>query len=133
MRFLFFIEVDKNGYSSPDIYKKIADSYYFNGNYIEANKWYEKLIKGTDKVDYEYYYRYAQTLKTVPDIELSNYYLGLFSKLKEADSRSKQFEDNTEYLNQIGKDNGRYEVTHLDLNSKYSDFGVLNIKTKSFY
>uniref|UniRef100_UPI00404B7CBE hypothetical protein n=1 Tax=Flavobacterium sp. TaxID=239 RepID=UPI00404B7CBE len=29
-----FIEVDKNGYGSPDIYKKIADSYYFNCNYI---------------------------------------------------------------------------------------------------
>lgn len=128
-----FIEVDKNGYGSPDIYKKIADSYYFNGNYIEANTWYEKLIKGTDKVDYEYYYRYAQTLKTVPDIELSNYYLGLFSKLKEADSRSKQFEDNTEYLIQIGKDNGRYEVTHLDLNSKYSDFGVFEYQDKIIF
>ena len=68
-----YIEVDKNGYGSPDIYKKIADSYYFNANYSEANVWYEKLIKSTEDVDYEYYYRYSQTLKTVPDLEKSNY------------------------------------------------------------
>lgn len=123
-----FIEVDKNGYGSPDIYKKIADSYYFNGNYIEANKWYEKLINNPEVVEYEYYYRYAQTLKVVPNLELSNYYLALFSKLKDADSRSKQFEDNTNYLNQISKDNGRYEVTSLQVNSKYSDFGVFQFQ-----
>ncbi len=47
-----YIEVDKNGYGSPDIYKKIADSYYFNGNYVEANKWYMKLFNSSEVLDY---------------------------------------------------------------------------------
>ncbi|WP_396161406.1 OmpA family protein [Flavobacterium sp.] len=119
-----YIEVDKNGYGSPDIYKKIADSYYFNGNYVEANKWYMKLFNSSEVLDYEYYYRYAQTLKTVPDIEKSNYYLALFSKLKEADSRAKEYEDNTRYLEQIKSDNGRYEISSLDINSSFSDYGI---------
>ena len=59
----------------------VRSSGSIGANYIEANKWYQKLIKSSEIVDYEYYYRYAQTLKTVPDIEKSNYYLALFSKL----------------------------------------------------
>ncbi|WP_445718833.1 OmpA family protein [Flavobacterium sp.] len=128
-----YIEVDKNGYGSPDIYKKIADSYYFNANYIEANKWYQKLIKSSEIVDYEYYYRYAQTLKTVPDIEKSNYYLALFSKLKEADSRAKEYDDNTQYLKQIKTDNGRYEISTLNINSNYSDYGVFEYKERIIF
>ncbi|OGS62510.1 MAG: hypothetical protein A2X07_09995 [Flavobacteria bacterium GWF1_32_7] len=117
-------EVDKNGYGSPDIYKKIADSYYFNANYVEANIWYEKLIKSTKYIDFEYYYRYSQTLKTVPDIEQSNYFFALFSRLKQADSRGQQYESNSNYLEQLLKDNGRYTISTLDINSSFSDYGV---------
>jgi len=123
-----YIEVDKNGYGSPDIYKKIADSYYFNANYPEANIWYEKLIKSTEDVDYEYYYRYSQTLKTVPDLEKSNYYYALFSRLKKADSRAQQFEVQSNYLSQITTDSERYTVSLLEINSSFSDYGVFESK-----
>ena len=119
-----YIQVDRNGYGSPDIYKKIADSYYFNGNYSEANNWYAKLIKSSENVDLEYYYRYSQTLKSVSDMEKSTYYLALFSKMKAADSRAKQYEANTDYLDQIKNDTGRYTVSLLDINSAFSDYGV---------
>ena len=119
-----YIQVDKNGYGSPDIYKRIADSYYFNANYTEANIWYEKLIKSTEDIDFEYYYRYSQTLKTVPDVEKSNYYFALFSRLKQADSRGQQFESNSNYLEQLTKDNKRYIISSLDINSSFSDYGV---------
>lgn len=123
-----YIEVDKNGYGSPDIYKKIGDSYYFNANYTEANKWYEKLIKATVEIDYEYYYRYSQTLKTISDIEKSNYYFALFSRFKKADSRAKQYEENTNYLAQIKTDNERYTISNLAINSTFSDYGVFQSK-----
>jgi len=123
-----YIEVDKNGYGSPDIYKKIADSYYFNANYSEANVWYEKLIKSTEDVDYEYYYRYSQTLKTVPDLEKSNYYYALFSRMKKADSRAQQFESQSNYLSQITTDSKRYTISNLEINSTFSDYGVFESK-----
>lgn len=123
-----YIEVDKKGYGSPDIYKKIADSYYFNANYPEANIWYEKLIKSTEDVDYEYYYRYSQTLKTVPDLEKSNYYYALFSRLKKADSRAQQFESQSNYLSQITTDSKRYTISNLEINSTFSDYGVFESK-----
>ena len=123
-----YIEVDKNGYGSPDIYKKIGDSYYFNANYAEANKWYEKLIKSSEIIDFEYYYRYSQTLKTIPDIEKSNYYYALFSKFKKADSRAQQFEENSNYLEQIKTNNERYTISNLAINSTFSDYGVFQSK-----
>lgn len=123
-----YIEVDKKGYGSPDIYKKIGDSYYFNANYTEANKWYEKLIKSSEVIDFEYYYRYSQTLKTIPDIEKSNYYYALFSKFKKADSRAQQFEENSNYLEQIKNDNERYTISNLAINSTFSDYGVFQLK-----
>lgn len=123
-----YIEVDKNGYGSPDIYKKIADSYYFNANYTEANIWYEKLIKSTEDIDYEYYYRYSQTLKTVPDLEKSNYYYALFSRMKKADSRAQQFEAQTNYLSQIKTDSERFTVSNLEINSSFSEYGVFESK-----
>lgn len=123
-----YIEVDKNGYGSPDIYKKIADSYYFNANYSEANVWYEKLIKSTEDIDYEYYYRYSQTLKTIPDLEKSNYYHALFSRMKKADSRAQQFEAQSNYLSQIKTDSKRYTISNLEINSAFSDYGVFESK-----
>ena len=123
-----YIEVDKNGYGSPDIYKKIGDSYYFNANYTEANKWYEKLIKSSEVIDFEYYYRYSQTLKTIPDIEKSNYYYALFSRFKKADSRAQQFEENSNYLEQIKTNNERYTISNLAINSTFSDYGVFQSK-----
>ena len=123
-----YIEVDKKGYGSPDIYKKIADSYYFNANYPEANIWYEKLIKSTEDVDYEYYYRYSQTLKTVPDLKKSNYYYALFSRMKKADSRAQQFEAQSNYLSQITTDSKRYTISNLEINSTFSDYGVFESK-----
>ncbi|MCA1967448.1 MAG: OmpA family protein [Flavobacterium sp.] len=108
--------------------KKIADSYYFNANYPEANIWYEKLIKSTEDVDYEYYYRYSQTLKTVPDLEKSNYYYALFSRLKKADSRAQQFEVQSNYLSQITTDSEHYTVSLLEINSSFSDYGVFESK-----
>lgn len=123
-----FIEVDKNGYGSPDIYKKIGDSYYFNANYKEANKWYEKLIRSSEEVDFEYYYRYSQTLKTIPDLEKSNYYYALFSKMKKADSRAQKFDAQTNYLSEIKTDSERFAISQMDINSAYSDYGVFEFK-----
>jgi len=56
------------GYVNTSILENLADAYYFNGKFTEANKWYTELFEGTyqdkdlSKIPSEYYYRYAQTL-----------------------------------------------------------------------
>ena len=73
--------VDK-GYESPDLFKKIGNSYYFNAELKEANIWYEKLfsIAKKEEIEPEYYYRYSHTLKSIENYTLSNFFLDEFSK-----------------------------------------------------
>ncbi len=118
-------KVADKGYGTTEIYQKLGNSYYFNGDYINASKWYEKLFDAQDaSIDSEYYYRYSQVLKSVGDSEKSNQYLKMFSDLKPNDKRSILYKENKNYLNEILKNSERHEITDSGLNSKMSDFGT---------
>ncbi|MDH6600298.1 tetratricopeptide (TPR) repeat protein [Myroides gitamensis] len=58
----------EKGEANASVLSKLGDSYYFNGKFAEAFKWYDELFQGSyaDKnvsaLDKEYYYRYGQTL-----------------------------------------------------------------------
>lgn len=68
-------QVVKEGYGTPDIYKKLANGYYFQGEYLQAKKWFEKLFDEVEPKDKMLLFRYKQTLKAL-DITLeSNKYL----------------------------------------------------------
>lgn len=61
-----YLKVVDKGYKSQDLYQHLGDSYYFTANLQEALKWYEPLIQEYgDTVDSEYYFRYAQSLKSL--------------------------------------------------------------------
>jgi len=54
------------GYVSEDLLQKLGNSYYFNADYQAAADTYKRLIDKYDAdVNPEYYFRYAQTLKTL--------------------------------------------------------------------
>ena len=117
--------VAKRGHESQSLFRNLADSYYFNGNLVEANKWYAKLF-GFVKNDYlpaEYYYRYAQTLKSVGEYEESDIQLKLFKTRENADQRALLYQENKDYLELIKMNSGRYLINKLNINTKYSDYG----------
>ena len=66
-------KVANKGYKSVELFSKLGDSYYFQSNLNEANKWYEQLFALNQKVDSEYYFRYAQTLKSIGDYKKAGY------------------------------------------------------------
>ncbi|NGX85454.1 tetratricopeptide repeat protein, partial [Aequorivita sp. KMM 9714] len=39
-----YLKVVEDGYESAQIYENLGDTYYFNGDYTNAAKWYEKLV-----------------------------------------------------------------------------------------
>ncbi len=117
--------VVKKGYGTQEIYQNLGNSYYFNGNYNAAAKWYQLLIENeTFTIDYEYYYRYYQTLKSIGEFEKANQYLQKFSSLKPNDLRSISYLNNINYLEEIKKVSNRYEIENYDGNSVNSDFGT---------
>ncbi|WP_461302393.1 hypothetical protein [Aureisphaera sp.] len=58
-------QVVKEGYGTPEIYLKLANEYYFQGNYIAARKWFEKVFETEKPTDKKMVFRYKQTLKAL--------------------------------------------------------------------
>ncbi|MBB1141001.1 OmpA family protein [Myroides sp. WP-1] len=117
------------GYVNTLVLQNLADAYYFNGKLVEANKWYAELFEGTyedkdtAKLTSEYYYRYAQTLKSMKDYTKSQDMMDQFYNLEKEDSRAALFNKNRDYLRAIARNSDRYEIKALNLNSEYSDYG----------
>lgn len=116
-------KVAEKGHKSVDLFEKLGDSYYFNANLTEANKWYTELFALGQEVAPEYYFRYAQTLKSVGDYTKANDYLTKFSQKKSADNRAKIFVANADYLSEIKQNSGRQKVELAGINTEYSDYG----------
>ena len=64
--------IAKKGYKSVDLFQKLGNSYYFNAEYDQASKWYDELFAMTSDLDSEYYYRYAQSLKSIGQNDKAN-------------------------------------------------------------
>jgi len=117
-------KVAEKGYKSIQLFSKLGDSYYFQSRYTEANRWYEQLFSLQKKVAAEYYFRYAQTLKSVGNYDKSAALMQAFEALKTTDFRVKLAQKKLNYLEEIKKNSGRYRVKNAGINSPYSDYGA---------
>lgn len=116
-------KVAEKGHKSADLFMKLGNSYYFNGELDKAAKWYKELFALNESVEPEYYFRYAQSLKSIEDYENANKYLSLFNK-NTTDSRGTEFANNKNYLSDIEENSGKYTLAKTDINSEYMDYGA---------
>lgn len=116
-------KVAESGYKSAELFKKLGNSYYFNGDYASASKWYAELLGLKDaEIEPEYYFRYAQSLKSEKKYREADEIMEKFNASKDSDARAKLFEEQPEYLEVIKFQSGRYKIEEFPLNSVYSDF-----------
>ena len=115
-------KVAEKGYKSVEIFEKLGNAYYFNGELDKASKWYGELFALNQEIDSEYYFRYAQALKAEGNYEKSNQYMELFAK-KTDDSRAKLYQQNKDYLTDIDAVSGKYTMDKTDVNSEFFDYG----------
>jgi outer membrane protein OmpA-like peptidoglycan-associated protein/tetratricopeptide (TPR) repeat protein len=117
--------VAEKGYKSADMFKKLGNAYYFNAELDKAARWYGELFAmDTTNLEPEYYYRYAQSLRSIGENDKANEMLELFNQKAGNDMRGKLFKKNTNYLEAIKANSGRYQVEDAGVNSKYSDYGT---------
>jgi outer membrane protein OmpA-like peptidoglycan-associated protein/tetratricopeptide (TPR) repeat protein len=118
--------IAEKGYKSVDMFKKLGNAYYFNGELDRAAKWYGELFAMTSETDLEseYYYRYAQSLRSISQNDMADEMLQKFIQKSGNDSRGKLFKENPNYLDAIKANSGRYQVEDAGINSKYSDYGT---------
>ncbi|MFH6965272.1 OmpA family protein [Flavobacterium plurextorum] len=123
-------KVAEKGYKDEKMFQRLGNAYYFNGELPKALKWYEALFEMNNQQELEYYYRYAQTLKSTGDYAKADKILELFNQKASADKRGLLFEKNKNYLEQIKSNSGRFEIADAGINSKYSDYGSSFIDNK---
>ncbi len=122
-----YLEVVEKGFESADLYKKIADSYYFNADYDEASIYYDKLISNyPSEVVPEYYFRYAQTLRALKDYSKADSMMTAFNKVSNKDYRADLFVESPDYLSTTGYRASNYTLEDIKtINSRKSDFAPM--------
>jgi len=114
-------KVYEKGFESPDLLKRLGNSYYYNAKYEDAAEVYKILIEKYDTVvSADYLFRYAQSLKTLGKYDASEEVINRFSKMVENSGLERVLD--SDYLGKIEKNSGRYNVKQFPYNSKYSDF-----------
>ncbi|TPG31307.1 OmpA family protein [Flavobacterium pectinovorum] len=116
--------VAEKGYKSADLFEKLGDAYYFNADFSNSVKWYTELFSLNEAVPSEYYYRYAQSLKAVGNYNKADLMMNNFLQKSGEQVRSKLYADNKDYLAQIKKNSGRYQISSSSINSNYLDYGA---------
>ncbi len=72
-----YAQVVKEGYGTPQIYKELANAYYFRSNYTASKKWFEKLFSVEETIDELHLYRYKQSLKALGEYSKKNEYFAV--------------------------------------------------------
>lgn len=113
----------KKGTINQTILQNIANAYYFNANYEEANKWYAQLTQEySDNLEPEYLYRYAQSLKSLQFYKDSEKWMEKYAAISNNEQRAQKYKDNEYYFKNIEENSNNVTIKLADFNSKYSDF-----------
>lgn len=116
-------KIAEKGYKSVELFSKLGDSYYFQSKLKEANNWYEKLFSLNEKLNSEYYFRYAQTLKAVGNYIKADAMMDVFNQVNASDLRAILSKEQFNYLDEIKNNSGRYTIQNAGINSGFSDYG----------
>jgi len=120
-----YLRVVEDGYTSAEIFKKLGDTYYFNSDYTNAAKWYDKLVKQfPDQVEPEYYYRAAQSLKSLGKYAESDALLNDYIAKGGSGLVIKTYEDDPNYLKSTVFKSRDFVLDKVGVNSSTSDFGA---------
>ena len=118
--------IAQKGFVNQEMLESLGNAYYYNAEYKKALTWYEQLFQeGKYKVKPEYYYRYAQTLKSVGDYTQADKMMAKFVELTNAnDTRAALFEENKDYQTVIKNNSGRFQLNNASVNTENSEYGT---------
>jgi len=114
----------KNGNSSVAVFQHLADAYYLNANYEKASVWYQKLYNLDTNFSSEYFYRYAQSLKSADNPLKAKAILDLYVKKAKNENRAQLFVKYNGNVNSDVKLTNSFKIVNLGVNSTKSDYGA---------
>ena len=123
----------KKGTNTEELYMKLGNCYYYNGNYPEAAQCYAKIVTPSNDIDPEYYFKYAQALSNGHDYKLAEAVMKMYYTKTGKKDKSESWGE-TKLLAELKKQSERYDVKAVELNSPFSDFGTSYLnKSKVIY
>lgn len=126
-------KVAENGYKDEKMFQRLGNAYYFNAELTKAAKWYDALFSLNSQQEPEYFYRYAQTLKSTGDYAKSDEMLAAFNEKVKTDTRGVLYQNNKNYLEQIKLNSGRFDISETGINSTQSDYGSAIVNNKLIF
>lgn len=118
---------------TPEGQRRLAESYYnINQNFL-AEEAYLKLISTNQGLVPNDYFVLARLLKANGKTDQSLTMMDKFAELNPNDLRAKDYLANKSTLADLNKDNGKYVVKSLDVNSDADDFGPIYYKDKIIF
>lgn len=128
-----YLKVAESGYGSEEVFRKLANTYYYNGRYDEAVEWYDKLFEvNPDVLEPLIYLRYSQSLEAVGNHKKAREFFDVFLRKTSENNRYRSSED---YLNLIESNSGRYDMKLIDelYDQKQIAFGATVLEDKLIY
>lgn len=119
---VLYNELSGSKHDSPEMQSKLANCFYQMGETLESEKFYAKIVS-TDNKTSEDVYNYAMSLKENGKYTESDKWMAKFHTMTGGDSRGKEFNDNSSYLDVIDAQGEYFSVKHLSINTEHADFG----------
>ncbi|MGB3345109.1 MAG: OmpA family protein [Aequorivita sp.] len=120
-----YLKVVADGYESAQIFENLGDTYYFNSDYTNAAVWYQKLVNQfPDETQPEYYYRAAQSLKSVGKYKESDQLLKDYVARGGTGLVIQQYKDDPDYLKSTVFKSREFRLDKVAINTSNSDFGA---------
>ncbi|MVX36546.1 OmpA family protein [Myroides sp. LoEW2-1] len=128
----------KKGKASQEVVLGLANAYYENGLYIEANHWFEeafgKIESSQEIEDLNNYYRYVQTVRTLGDYTVANAKMDLLADKFPEDGRIKKYLADPNYITEVNSNREGYKVKLLNsVNTEFSEYGSALYKGEIVY
>jgi len=117
-------EAVTNGDDSEHVLTRLGDCYYNNSNASKASTWFKRALDKYPNIHPEYIYKYSQVQRSLGNYQDAENWLKIFKDRQNEDSRTKFILGDIKIYDELSSMEKVYiEVTNLDINTEYSDFG----------
>ena len=111
------------------INRQLAESYAKTGNTEKSELYYAEVVKSEEKLP-EDIYNYAAILSKNGKHNESTKWMKEYELVATSDSRAKQYSAKPNFYKSLLKDQGRFSIKNIDVNSAQEDFGPTYYKDK---
>ena len=120
-----YLKLARSGKGNKEVFENLAIAYYNNSQYDLATVWFNKLITLYPKnLDSELYFKASIAFKSIEAYDASDQFYKKYLELNKQLILHNYLEPNSNYIDTILSNSGKYNLFKTNINSQNSDFGL---------